>query len=394
MKNRFLKIFMVLLLIALTFAQSLPSFAAPVDTSAKATLTVTLSPDGVPIEGAEFKLYRIADISRTGTVTLTLPFSAFPVVFRTQSTEDLRLLALTLKGYVISRDIEPDYVGTTDSSGQATFENIPLGMYLVVGSSITVGNTVYIPEVFIVTLPAESENETWEYDVNVRTKAIINNRNIKTNVRVLKVWDDGGDKSARPEKIVAELYNGETLFDTVTLSKENNWHYTWSDLPGNDWIVVEKAVPDGYKVTVDREENSFIITNTKTDDEPENPDVTTTTPASYPISPDSDLPDSSDVTSTSTDTSNPDYTNPDSTLPSENVSGENPAEEPSGENGTTSSDSQVTDEDTGNQPSGSEDNPTLPQTGMLWWPVPVLAFAGIFVFMLGWRMNRRVEDES
>mgnify|MGYP002563489329 CR=1 FL=1 len=36
----------------------------------------------------------------------------------------------------------------------------------------------------------------------------------------------------------------------------------------------------------------------------------------------------------------------------------------------------------------------LPQTGMLWWPVPVLACGGISLFFAGWARRRRQEDSD
>ena len=38
--------------------------------------------------------------------------------------------------------------------------------------------------------------------------------------------------------------------------------------------------------------------------------------------------------------------------------------------------------------SGSK-KPTLPQTGQLWWPVPLLACGGMLCFLAGWVKNRR-----
>ena len=35
--------------------------------------------------------------------------------------------------------------------------------------------------------------------------------------------------------------------------------------------------------------------------------------------------------------------------------------------------------------------PILPQTGLLWWPVPVLAAAGVLLFVLGWKKLRKCE---
>jgi LPXTG-motif cell wall-anchored protein len=35
------------------------------------------------------------------------------------------------------------------------------------------------------------------------------------------------------------------------------------------------------------------------------------------------------------------------------------------------------------------DNPTLPQTGQLWWPLPLLAIAGLLLFGIGWSIRRK-----
>lgn len=37
--------------------------------------------------------------------------------------------------------------------------------------------------------------------------------------------------------------------------------------------------------------------------------------------------------------------------------------------------------------------PTLPVTGQLWWPVPMLAMGGILLFTLGWVRKRRSDEE-
>lgn len=51
--------------------------------------------------------------------------------------------------------------------------------------------------------------------------------------------------------------------------------------------------------------------------------------------------------------------------------------------------------DSGPDPTGT-DTPTLPQTGQMKWPVPVLTAAGLFVFTLGWimRFGKRKDDEK
>ena len=98
------------------------------------------------------------------------------------------------------------------------------------------------------------------------------------------------------------------VYDTVKLSEENSWRYGWTDLPAMengqpvDWQVTE-LTPEGYTVTVSREGETFLVTNTGHG--PQNP----------------------------------------------------------GE-------------------------PTLPQTGSLWWPVPLLAACGLICLALGARRRR------
>lgn len=56
--------------------------------------------------------------------------------------------------------------------------------------------------------------------------------------------------------------------ETAILSAENNWSFVWSAANNEDvWHVVEKNVPDGYTVVVERRENVFTIINSIPSDE-------------------------------------------------------------------------------------------------------------------------------
>lgn len=46
-------------------------------------------------------------------------------------------------------------------------------------------------------------------------------------------------------------------------------------------------------------------------------------------------------------------------------------------------------ETSGTNPSNPSGNSNLPQTGLLWWPVPVLALAGMVLFLTGWLCQKR-----
>ena len=91
-----------------------------------------------------------------------------------------------------------------------------------------------------------------------------------TDFTVTKVWDDDNNESGnRPSDVLVYLYqNGEPYNNTtVTLSKANDWTYTWTGLPvaGGDYSVVEGEV-SGYESNVSVTDNNAVITNKLTED--------------------------------------------------------------------------------------------------------------------------------
>ena len=93
----------------------------------------------------------------------------------------------------------------------------------------------------------------------------------KTSITVTKAWADNDNQDGiRPESVKVQLYAGETAQgEEVTLSADNNWTYTWSELDakkdGQDivYTVRETEVPAGYEATVTgTAAEGFILTNT------------------------------------------------------------------------------------------------------------------------------------
>jgi hypothetical protein len=96
----------------------------------------------------------------------------------------------------------------------------------------------------------------------------------KTDISVEKVWDDNNNEDLiRPENVVIQLYKGTgvnkvKVGNTVVLSENNNWKYTWKDLKTQEggktiqYSVDEVSVSDGYTKTI--ESNgfySFVVKN-------------------------------------------------------------------------------------------------------------------------------------
>ncbi len=114
----------------------------------------------------------------------------------------------------------------------------------------------------------------------------------KTSITVNKVWNDSNDKDGiRPTSIQVQLYaNGEAYGDAVTLSADNSWRYTWTDLDVKSnkedivYTVKEVTAVAGYTTVVGEVKNgSVTITNTHTPaTATPTPTPTSTTPTSTP----------------------------------------------------------------------------------------------------------------
>ncbi len=61
----------------------------------------------------------------------------------------------------------------------------------------------------------------------------IENRLVPRQLTVKKVWEDADNQDGiRPDQVRVQLYaDGKVSGDAVTLKKENNWAYTWEDIP-------------------------------------------------------------------------------------------------------------------------------------------------------------------
>lgn len=321
-----------------------------IDTHRTASLTVRFK----DFSGVEFSIYRVASVSENCVFTLTGAFRDYPVSVNGLNSSGWRALARTLDSYVARDDPAALRTGETNRSGRVSFSGLPTGLYLVVGEQYQEEEWTYTPEAFLICLPNQVDGE-WEYDVTANCKYDQEENPPETvDRKVLKVWEDDGNEQLRPRSITVQLLKDGRVYDTVTLSAANNWRYTWRELDGDAvWRVVEYRTPGDYTVSVDREGITFVITNTYAPetDIPDEPPPR----SEFPPPPDEDIPD--------------DPTPQGEVPPDEDIPDEPPP---------------TTDV--------PPDEPGLPQTGMLWWPVPVLAGSGIILILLGWLWRRHEEE--
>lgn len=149
----------------------------------------------------------------------------------------------------------------TDENGNVKYEDLDLGLYLVKQTNKVEGFSKI--DSFLIMTPKVIDNK-WIYDIKATPKTDII-RVIDINVK--KVWNTSTNNTNHviniPESITVELLLDNKVIDTIILSKENDWKYTWKDLEKSDmYTVKEIKVPKGYTATYQKEENTFIITNT------------------------------------------------------------------------------------------------------------------------------------
>ena len=282
---------------------SVAAFAGgKIDTEREVSMSVYFGEEAKGFSDVSFDIYFVAEMNESGDFALLGDFMNYPVSFENLNSSGWRALAQTLNAYAQRDSLRPLRQEKTTIDGSVSFEKLTVGLYLVVGESYIKGNTAYTPEPMLVSLPGTEEGGEWIYDVKLSCK--YDSETIPTRVerKVQKVWKDDGNEEKRPESISVQLLENGKIVDTVVLSRENNWEYTWKNLNGSsNWQVVEAETPAGYTVSIAREGIVFVMTNTR------------------------------------------------------------PSEIP----------------------------PKLPQTGMLWFPVPILVCGGLLLVIIGLFIRRR-----
>ena len=331
MKKRILSV----LLICLVLMQTAMAYGR-INVDQDASLVISHVHPGVSV-----RIYRMVDVSETVRFTLCGDFARYGDL---QPKIDLGAwdeIAQILDTRVVRDNIRPTASGVTGADGVASFTGLKPGLYLVMGDAYRMGDTVYYLKTTVVSVPGLKADDSWDYNVLMIPKYSGEKipEKTETNISVQKIWQDEGGRDQRPATVTVQLLQGDTVVDTVILSADHNWRHSWSKLPaGYQYRVVETDVADGYTDSYVRDGDTVIIVNTYTPDEPPPPD-------NPPPPEEPEPPDDSEI-----------FDIPDDEVPL--------------------------------------DKPTLPQTGQLWWPVSLLAAAGLALILVGLIRRRGAADEE
>ncbi len=207
------------------------------------------------IEGAEFSLYKIASVASQADITLADEYSDYDVDLESEN------VALTLASYIQSDNIQPLATAVTDENCVAKFNNIQKGVYLILGSSKVVDNVKYTALPVIASLPfSYNDSLVWDLEVNGKYESVPYDSSVELSV--LKIWKNVPSENLQPKEVSISLTKNGEIYDTITLNSDNNWKHKWTKLNESDqWAVIENNVPNGYEVNIQKDKNTFVVTN-------------------------------------------------------------------------------------------------------------------------------------
>lgn len=383
-----------------------------IDLNKDVDLTIDYTHDAEPVEGVPFDLYYVASTNEFAEFTLAGDFQYYPVEVNGLSSSDWRDLAQTLAAYADRDQLTPLDSATTNAQGAAAFpsqqQSFKPGLYLAVGRSASVDGYTYTTEPFLISLPnREQGSEAWSYNVVAQAKYTrVKNppspleRTVEREV--VKVWK-GDVEQLRPSEAVVSLLKDGVVFDTVALNDANGWHYAWSELPEYNsdeskisWSIVEREMDD-YTVLVSEEGTVFTVTNTFAPHKPDNGTVSRSVQKVWnDTGYESTRPKSVRVTLLRNGTAWDSQTLNDANAWRYSWDSLPEYDDDGNENVWSVREDAVSGYVASVQQTGfafvvtnSVEKPMLPQTGVLWWPVPTLIVCGLAFLVAGLLLKKK-----
>ncbi len=344
--------------------------------SAKSTGTLTLICEckDKPVKGLKWSLYRIGSFDGE-KITLEGEFANLPVDMSDLSASGLADAASTLREFAFVYKYKTVDTGNSKNDGSVELRYDEAGVYLIAAKNITDGEVTYIPTPAIFILDPEEEPEKVIYP-KIKQIAVLTGE--IERFQLLKIWENDENLPKKPNEITVDIYRDHSFYDSVTLSEANNWSYSWEEDMGSEWSMIERQIPEGCAVVYRKDGRQYIVVNTYV------PDFRFDWEVNFP-------PPSIETTTTSTVTTT-------STTTTTTATTKDIVAEDSDTTTSTTSTTETTTTTTIKKttPKATTTVSKLPQTGQLWWPVPVMAVGGLVLIAAGARIisgSKRDEDE-
>ena len=263
---RFMVICLCLFMLPCTaYAASTADAKEPIETTKDCSMTLSYVHNQTVFPNLKVQVYHIATVSSDFQYTLTADFASTNLTVNgVSSTNEWDAMRTTLESYVIANGLSADYEYRTDSNGSVKLENLTPGLYFIMPIQFANDGAYYYFDSALVALPGLGNDGKWQYDISVKPKPEID---IPTGddeeYKVVKLWRDNGHQEKRPSNIDVDIICNGKVVETVVLSAENNWSYSWTaEDNGDKWQVSERNLPEGYVMTVEEHTTSFTIINT------------------------------------------------------------------------------------------------------------------------------------
>ena len=373
-----------------------------IDTGKNGTLTIYYYYAGFGVmEGVSAHVYRIASFDGGANFNVLSPFSELGLDLKDmksiETAEQWKAIIDPLTIFINENNVAPYASAVSDAEGYAKMGQVETGLYLGISDPIEIDGVRYVYYSLLAPVPGpvmldEHGNNTWDgtwqnasYDViAVPKRETTKLDGTPEQYTVYKQWADAGYADQRPSFITVKIYCDGNIFENVTLNSENNWQYSWKYEKGHNFTIEEELNSEDYTATVSQNETSFVIINTKNPEKPENPD--------NPDNPNNPDNPTKKVKKNKKDTpSVPDSSDDGSSHDGDTLDGNKKDEGNDGGDGASV---------LGAVRKLIEDLPAvlgarrLPQTGQLWWPIPVLAILGMLLIIAGIRSERRRKKEN
>ena len=263
-----LLIYLSLFMPSEVFALSTTEAKEEIDINRKSSLTINYNND---LTDTEVKLYKIASVSKDFQYQLSTDFSVYPININGITSDlDWNILDNTINSYIVADGIEA-FKTYFINDNFLKIENLEVGLYFVKMEKIDKDDYVLIFDNFLLSVPNLGEDGYWDYDVSIYPKVeSYIPKYEKIDYTVIKQWRD--DKVNRPKSVDIDIYKDGVLVDSQVLSTSNNFTYSFETLDdGSEWSVVERNILEGYNVSILNKNRNFIIINTDTHYEEDNP---------------------------------------------------------------------------------------------------------------------------
>ena len=357
----------VLMVIGMAIMFSLSCMCTVASAKTKGTLTLVCECRDKPVKGIEWSLYRIGSFDGE-KIILEGEFAKLPVDMSDLSASGLAASASTLKEFAFVYKYKTTDKAKSQKDGTVELKFEQAGVYLIAAPVYRDGKETYISTPAIFILDPEKELETTIYP-KIKKDAVLTGE--IQRYQLVKIWENDENQLLKPNEIVVDIYRDFKYYETVTLSEANNWSYSWEEENYSEWSMIERKIPEGCAVIYRENGRQYVVVNTYV------PDFVFEWELNFPP------PVVVEVTTTVTEeTTTTSYT---STIDG-GVTSES----------TTSTTTATTTTSTKKTTTKRTTTSKLPQTGQLWWPVPVMAGAGLVLIATGARIisgSKRDEDE-